>query len=63
MTISKFLEEYGVSKSHLRAFDLTYYQITRYGDIDLEELPVDIHMKFMAVLTRYGYFCEGCKSE
>ena len=60
MTIKQFISDYGVHKGHLAQFGITYYQIDKYGDVDLEELPVDIHMEFMAVLTRYGYFCEGC---
>jgi len=62
ITINEFLESYGVSKGHLSQFGITYYQIDKYGDVELEALPVDIHMSFMAILSRYGYFCE-CGNE
>lgn len=58
ITINQFLEEYGVHKGHLAQFGLTYYHISTYGDIELDSLPVDIHIAFMAVLARYGHFCD-----
>jgi len=58
MTINQFLNDYGVQKGHLAQFGITFYQIAKYGNVTLDELPVDIHMSFMAVLTKYGYFCE-----
>ena len=59
MTINLFLKEYGVKKWHLAQYGIKYHHIAKYGEVDLNELPVDIHMIFMAILTKYGYFCEG----
>ena len=59
ITINKFLQDYGVKKWHLAQYGISYHQIAKYGSVDLDELPVDIHMSFMAILTKYGYFCEG----
>ena len=60
MTINQFLKDYGVQKGHLAQFGITFYKIVKYGDVDIDELPVDIHIMFTAILNRYGYFCEGC---
>ena len=60
ITINEFLKTYGVKRGHLQAYGLTFYVQARHGDTQLDELPTDYHMMFMAVLTKYGYFCEGC---
>lgn len=63
ITINQFVSEYGIKKSYLLEYGITFYDISKYGNTPLDELPVDYHMKFMAVLTKHGYFCEGCKHD
>ena len=60
MTINKFLNDYGVKRGHLEQYGLTFFIQAKYGDTDLDELPEDYKMMFIAVLNRYGFFCEGC---
>ena len=58
MTINQFLNDFGVKNGHLQEFGISFYQIAKYGNTPLDELPVDVNLSFTAVLTRFGYFCE-----